>query len=108
MGTMMGLPVCVEEPRIKVAVLGLMGAWGPNAEELKEAAPKLTIPTRFLTQWDDEVVPRDACLELFDSLGSKRKTLHANPGAHAAVPQFEIAASVGFLAQNLAKLGDGV
>jgi len=108
MGTMMGLPVCVQEQRIKVALLGLMGAWGPNGEELKAAAPKLSIPIRFLIQWDDEVVPRGACLELFGSLGSKRKTLHANPGAHAAVPQFEIAASVDFLAQNLAKLGDGV
>lgn len=46
---------------------------------------------------DDEIVPRDACLELFDVLGAKRKTLHANPGMHAAVPAFEVASSADYL-----------
>lgn len=97
MGTMMGLPVTVAEPRISVAVLGLMGNWGPNAEDLMAAAPDLQVPVRFLLQWDDEVVPRDLCLELFDALGAQRKTMHANPGLHAAVPAFEVAASVDYL-----------
>ena len=101
MGTMMGLPVCATDDRIKVALLGLMGTWGPNAEELARLAPTLNIPLRFLVQWDDEIVPRDACLELFGLLGSKKKSLHGNPGAHAAVPQFEVAASCDFLASRL-------
>jgi dienelactone hydrolase len=105
MGTMMGLPLCVAEERIAVAVLGLMGVWGPNKADLERRAPELSIPVRFLMQWDDEVVPRDRCLELFGAIGSKHKTLHANPGTHSAVPTFEIEAGVHYLAQQLAKIG---
>lgn len=101
MGTMMGLPVCASEKRIQVAQLGLMGTWGPNGKELRALAPELSIPVRFLVQWDDEIVPRDKCLELFGLIGSEKKTLHGNPGAHAAVPQFEIVGSVDYLAQHL-------
>ena len=101
MGTMMGLPVTATDDRIKVAVLGLMGTWGPNGENLKTLAPDVTIPLRFLVQWDDEIVPRDHCLELFDLLGSNKKTLHGNPGPHAAVPRFEINASVKYLNRYL-------
>lgn len=101
MGTMMGLPVTANEPRIKVAQLGLMGTWGPNAEELKAMAAGVQCPVRFLVQWDDEIVPRDTCLELFGLLGTSRKTLHANPGLHSAVPSFEIAGSVDYLDRYL-------
>ncbi|OUX42781.1 MAG: hypothetical protein CBE21_03465 [Proteobacteria bacterium TMED261] len=97
MGTMMGVPVTANDERIKVAVLGLMGNWGPDADLLVEMAPKVSCPVRFLVQWDDEVVPRSACLELYDRLGSKKKTLHANPGLHSSVPQFEAVASVDYL-----------
>ncbi len=101
MGTMMGLPVTVADDRITVAVLGLMGRWGPNGDDLMGLAPELGCPVRFLVQWDDEIVPRSACLELFEVLGSNRKTLHANPGAHAAVPAFEVVASVEYLDRYL-------
>jgi hypothetical protein len=101
MGTMMGLPVTVVESRISVAVLGLMGGWGPNGDDLIRLAPKLDTPLRFLVQWDDEIVPRDACLELFTALGSARKTLHANPGAHSAVPTVEVIASLDYLDRYL-------
>lgn len=104
MGTMMGLPLCVADDRIKVAVLGLMGLWGPNEPDLIAAAPQLSIPVRFFVQWDDEVVPRDTCLDLFEAIGTDRKTLHGNPGAHSAVPTFEIVDAVGFLDKQLAKL----
>ncbi len=101
MGTMMGLPVTATDDRIKVAVLGLMGTWGPNGDELKTLAPKVTVPLRFLVQWDDEIVPRDGCIEIFGLLGSERKTMHCNPGAHSAVPKFEINASVKYLNRYL-------
>lgn len=102
MGTMMGLPVCATDERIRVALLGLMGTWGPNGDDLARLAPQLKCPIRFLVQWDDEVVPRDTCLELFGKIGSRKKTMHVNRGKHAAVPAFEIAASVDYLAQKLA------
>jgi len=98
MGTMMGLPVVANDDRISVALLGLMGNWGPNGDRLMAEAPNVTCPVRFLMQWDDEVVPRDRCLELFATIGSKRKTLHANPGLHSAVPAFEIRDSTDYLA----------
>jgi alpha-beta hydrolase superfamily lysophospholipase len=97
MGTMMGLPVTATDERIRVALLGLMGTRGPNGKDLERFAPRVTCPVRFLVQWDDELIPRETCLELFDALGSKKKTLHANPGRHQAVPQFELAASVDYL-----------
>jgi pimeloyl-ACP methyl ester carboxylesterase len=103
MGTMMGLPLIAAEPRITVALLGLMGGWGPNGKRLLADAPKITIPLRFLVQWDDELIPREKCLDLFGALGARRKTLHANPGTHAAVPQFEIRDSADYLARNLAR-----
>jgi hypothetical protein len=101
MGTMMGLPVAATDERIRIAVLGLMGTWGPNGADLARLAPELTCPVRFLVQWDDELVPRERALELFGLLGSGKKTLHANPGAHSAVPRFEVVGSVDYLAHHL-------
>jgi pimeloyl-ACP methyl ester carboxylesterase len=101
MGTMMGLPFTATDTRIRVALLGLMGTHGPNAQDLEKLAPVVSCPVRFLLQWDDELIPRQSCLDLFDALGSKKKTLHANPGRHQAVPQFELAASVDYLDRSL-------
>ena len=102
MGTMMGLPLIAAEPRIRAAVLGLMGTWGPNARRLRADALQITIPLRFLAQWDDEIVPRDRALELFDALGSKEKSLRAHPGKHVAVPPEEMRGVASFLAERLA------
>jgi pimeloyl-ACP methyl ester carboxylesterase len=101
MGTMMGLPVSATEERIRCAVLGLMGTWGPNRSDLERLAPELDCPIRFLVQWDDEVVPKDRALELFGLIGTRKKTLHANPGIHIAVPQFEVIGSVDYLDHHL-------
>jgi len=101
MGTMMGIPVVASEDRIRVALLGLMGNWGPNAEDLARLAPKVTCPIRYLLQWDDEIVPRDSVLALFDLIGSTKKTLHANPGKHKDVPIPEIQGSVEYLDRYL-------
>ena len=73
MGTMMGVPLVAAEPRISAAVLGLMGPWGSIADRLRQDAPRVTCPVRFLMQWDDELIARELCFELFDSLGTQRQ-----------------------------------
>ncbi|MEU5869416.1 hypothetical protein ABZ815_50195, partial [Nonomuraea sp. NPDC047529] len=65
------------------------------------AAAGITVPVRFLLQWDDERVPRAEALALFDALSSAEKTLHANPGGHGDVPDFELDDALRFLADRL-------
>ena len=101
MGTMMGVPLCAAEPRIEAAALGLMGYWGQNRDRLRADAPRIGIPVRFLVQWDDEIVPREKALELFDGLGSKDKHLRAHPGPHVAVPPDEMRGVADYLAAQL-------
>ncbi|MBA3027923.1 MAG: alpha/beta hydrolase [Desulfobacteraceae bacterium] len=102
MGTIYGAPLVAAEPRIKAAVLGLMGLVGPTEayrKIIKEAAEAIICPVLFLWQLEDELFPRDRCLALFDLIASKNKRLHANPGTHAAVPVEEMDFSESFLAE---------
>ena len=94
MGGAIGIPLVAAEPRVRAAVFGLVGA-SPN---LVQAAAQVTVPLRFLLQWDDQLVARVAGLALFDAFGSRRKTLHANPGGHGEVPESEVDSAVRFLA----------
>ena len=96
LGSSIGVPLVAAEPRITAAVLGLMGH-----ETLAEAAARVSVPVEFHLQWDDELVPRDSGLALFDAFGSAEKTLHANPGRHIEVPPFEIDSSERFFARHL-------
>jgi len=101
MGTILGLPLIAAEPRISVAVLGLWGLTGPTRERLAQDAASVRCPVLFLTQWDDELCPRDRAFELFSALGSQDKRLHASPGGHVEVPLEEFRASERFLAASL-------
>ncbi|MHB8328994.1 MAG: dienelactone hydrolase family protein [Acidimicrobiales bacterium] len=101
MGTILGLPLVAAEDRISVAVLGLMGTSGPTRDRIVADAATLTCPVLFLVQWDDELFERDKAFALFDRLGTADKRLHANPGAHSAVPPEEFQATVHFLASHL-------
>ncbi|MGW6928509.1 alpha/beta hydrolase [Lentzea sp. NPDC054927] len=94
MGSAIGIPLVAAEPRIRAAVFGLVGASG----SLAKAAAQVTVPLRFLLQWDDQLIARDAALALFDAFGARQKTLHANPGGHHDVPEFEMDSAVRFLA----------
>ncbi len=96
LGSLIGVPLVAADPRIVAAVFGLAGH-----ETLAEAAARITVPVEFVLQWDDELVPRESGLALFDAFGSTEKTLHANPGPHAAVPAFEVASSERFFARHL-------
>jgi dienelactone hydrolase len=98
MGCGLGLPFVAAEPRVRAAVLGLGGASAPETED---AARKITVPVEFLMQWDDERIPREAGLRLFDAFGSPEKTLHANPGKHLDVPRHEVDSNVRFFRRHL-------
>ncbi|MEV5753079.1 alpha/beta hydrolase [Actinoallomurus sp. NPDC052308] len=93
-----GVRLAVVEPRISAAIL-FAGSFVPRTTF--EEARQVTIPLHVLLQWDDEGNDRQAALDLFDAFGSKEKTLHANMGGHAGVPQFEGDASARFLTRHL-------
>ena len=97
LGSAIGVPLVAAERRIKAAVLGLMGH-----ETLTEPASRITVPVEFVLQWDDEIVPRESGLALFDAIGSAEKTMHANPGGHMDVPAFEVDSSERFFGRHLA------
>ena len=101
MGTAIGIPLIAGEPRINAAVLGIF--W--HDETLAEAASRITVPLEFVLQWDDEHIPRESGLALFDAFASKEKTLHANAGGHTEVPRFEADSAVRFLARHLRPTG---
>ena len=46
-------------------------------------------------------MPRADGLALFDAFASAEKTLHANPGGHQQIPEFELDSSQRFLARHL-------
>lgn len=95
LGCGLGVPFVATEPRVRAAVLGLGGLASA------ETAARVTAPVEFLVQWDDERVPRDHSLALFDALASAEKTLHANPGRHAEIPLFELDSALRFFARHL-------
>jgi hypothetical protein len=95
-GAAIGIPLVVSEPRIVAAVFGLIG--GPD---VLETATRITVPVEFDLQWDDELVPREDGLALFDAFGSADKSLHANPGSHVDMPRFEVESSVRFFGRHL-------
>jgi fermentation-respiration switch protein FrsA (DUF1100 family) len=70
---------------------------------LAEAARQITVPIEFVLQWDDEHIPRESGLELFDAFASREKTLHANAGAHKQLPRFEADSAVRFFRRHLGR-----
>ena len=101
MGTIFGLPVVAAEPRVAVAVLGLMGIAGPTKARFSIDAPAVSCPLLFLVQWHDELFPRDLAFSLFEAFGTTDKRMHVSPGLHAEVPAEEFEVSGKFLASHL-------
>jgi hypothetical protein len=93
-----GIRLAVVEPRIVAAVL-FAGSVVPRATFAE--AGQVTIPLHVLLQWDDEGNDRQSALDLFDALGSTQKTLQANLGGHAGVPQFAGDDAMRFLTRHL-------
>jgi pimeloyl-ACP methyl ester carboxylesterase len=96
MGTAIGVPLIAADPRITAAVLGVF--WH---ESVERDARRITVPLRFLLQWDDEHVPRASALALFDAFGSEEKSLHAHAGRHKQVPRSESDSAVRFFVRHL-------
>jgi dienelactone hydrolase len=96
LGCGLGIPFVAADPRVRAAVLGLGGA-----SVSAGTAARITVPVEFLLQWDDERVPREQGLALFDALGSAEKTLHANPGKHAEIPLHELDSTLRFFTRHL-------
>jgi dienelactone hydrolase len=93
LGCGLGVPFVAAEKRVRAAVLGMGG--------MNAAAPQVTVPVQFLLQWDDERVPRESGLALFDAFGSADKTLHANPGRHGELSAAELESSLRFFDRHL-------
>jgi dienelactone hydrolase len=98
MGTAIGVPLVAVEPRITAAVFGQH--W---PDVLAEKAKQITIPIEFDMQWDDEHIPREAGLALFDAFASREKTLHANAGKHKELPRFEVDSAVRFFHRHFSR-----
>ncbi|WP_402371833.1 alpha/beta fold hydrolase domain-containing protein [Isoptericola rhizosphaerae] len=70
-------------------------------EWLTRPAARVTVPVEFLVQWDDEEVPRDGAMRIFEALATTEKSLHANGGGHHQVPHFEIDSAIRFFTRHL-------
>lgn len=108
MGSIFGIPLLSalthHSSKVVVATLGLLGTTGAVkflGHRFKTDASKITSPVLFLMQLEDELFPRDGCLDLFDSIGSSNKTLHANPGLHPEVPTVEIDYAFQFMLDHI-------
>lgn len=93
-----GVRLARVEPRVAAAVL-FAGTFLPRS--MLEEAREVSIPLRVLLQWDDAVDNRAQVLELFDTLGSQEKSLHANLGGHTGVPRHEVESAGRFFARHL-------
>ncbi|MBR8638986.1 alpha/beta hydrolase [Streptomyces tuirus] len=96
--TAVGIRLAVVEPRIAAAGF-FAGGYVPRAQ--REEARHVSIPLLLLLQWDDEGNPRQRALDLFDTFGSKEKTLHANMGGHTGTPWFELEDGNRFFGRHL-------
>ena len=96
--TAVGIRLSVVEPRIAAAGF-FAGGFVPVA--VREQARQVAVPLRFLLQWGDEGNDRQSALDLFDTFGTREKTLHANLGGHAGTPWFEVDDGARFFARHL-------
>jgi dienelactone hydrolase len=100
MGAALGIALLAAEPWVRCAAIGLMH--NRYYDQILADAARIRCPVLFLMQWDDDRVPRAEAFDLFDTIASPDKRLHAHPGGHGQMPQEAITASERFLAAHLA------
>ena len=102
MGTMMGVPVIAAEP-----ARARCGSRADGSLGTEPRAPCSRTPRRYSARSTSSPSgttrssPRNTALELFDQLGTRKKSLHAHPGKHVQVPPGEMRAVPDFLATHL-------
>jgi dienelactone hydrolase len=99
MGSRFGVPFVAAEPRVRAAVLGLAGTTA--GAYMAPAAARVTVPVRFVANWDDTVFPLPGNLELFGALASSDKRMYLFPGAHGNLPPDELPRLATFLDNQL-------
>jgi pimeloyl-ACP methyl ester carboxylesterase len=105
LGCWFGASFVATDERLAAAVLGMAGPSLPLVEERGRTLPydlwsvvrSITTPTMFIAQWDDDIAPRDAALELFEMIGANEKRLISAPGRHIELPTDVVDTSFGFL-----------
>jgi dienelactone hydrolase len=111
MATRYGLPTAATlADRLKCAVFGKFGlqqtsqlsAGIDTASRIRADAPRITAPTLFHLQWDDDRFTRNGQLELFDLLGSTDKRLIAYAGGHNETHPAAVSTWQAFIYEHLA------
>lgn len=111
MGARFGIPLSAAlGDRLRCAVLGKFGLWQGSAlnqgleapERIATDAARITAPTLFHVQWDDEIFPRDGQLALFDALGAPDKQLMGYSGSHTETRSAAIELWREFVSHHLA------
>ncbi|MFI1918222.1 dienelactone hydrolase family protein [Nocardia sp. NPDC020380] len=97
LGVAIGLMLTAVEPRIRAASYGPVFTY----EALIDAAKQITIPVEFTIAWDDEGIPREPGLALFDACASPEKSLHVYPGRHNRMLGVDPDAQSRFFARHL-------
>ncbi|MFD1045281.1 hypothetical protein ACFQ1S_06635, partial [Kibdelosporangium lantanae] len=112
MGARFGLPLAVAlGDRLRCVVLGKFGleqapempAGMSVPDRVTADARRITAPTLFHLQWDDEVFPRNGQLALFDLLGASDKQLMAYSGTHGETRPEAVVHWREFVARHMAE-----
>ncbi|KXF52499.1 hypothetical protein AXA44_47345 [Rhodococcus sp. SC4] len=102
LGVVTGLMLTAVESRIAAVSFG--GVYVHDA--LIEAARKITVPVEYRIPWDEDGIDHTSAVALFDAFASREKTLHAHPGRHNQVPEYERDSSARFFARHLGRAVD--
>ncbi|SEM41956.1 alpha/beta hydrolase [Rhodococcus maanshanensis] len=102
LGVVTGLMLTAVDSRIAAVSFG--GVYVHDA--LIEAARKITVPVEYRIPWDEDEIDHTAAIALFDAFAAREKTLHAHPGRHNQVPEYERDSSARFFARHLGRAAD--